>query len=339
MKVNTTVVCGMRPTGTPHLGNYLSIMRDAVSMQRTYHCYVFVADYHALTSAVDPKSLRANTLEVVRTFLAAGFDPNETVLFAQSDVPEIAEIQLLLSMVASKGELERCAAFKEKAYSQPDNVNLGLLGYPVLMAADILAHRANYVLIGEDQLQHLEMTRNFASRFNHRYGTDLPLPQPLRQKPIRVPGLDGTEKMGKIEGNSINLTDDSDTIRRKVMQAVTDSEPITHSFTLAGKPNILSLHTYVSTPEEVKRLEQEMKEGRAGYKEAKEVLADNIIRMLAPIQERLKHLQGRDDYIEQVLAEGAEKARESARRTLAEMRAAVGLSRFQRAKSAVGAAA
>ncbi|MGQ9525994.1 MAG: tryptophan--tRNA ligase [Armatimonadota bacterium] len=339
MKVNTTVVCGMRPSGPPHLGNYLSIMRDAVALQRMYHCFVFVADYHALTTTINPAQLRANAREVVLDFLAAGFEPNQCVLFAQSDVPEVVEIQLLLSMVANKGELERCTTFKEKARTQPDNVNLGLLGYPVLMAADILAHRADKVLIGEDQVQHLEMAREFASRFNHRYGTQLPLPQPLRAKPIRVPGLDGSEKMGKTAGNSINLSDDPETIRRKVMRAVTDSDPIGHSFTLASRPNILSLHIYVSTPEEVKRLEQEMRDGRAGYKEAKEVLADNIIRMLKPLHERRKELEGRDDYIEQVLAEGAEKARDSARQTLAILREAVGLAPFRRSRVTTAVAA
>jgi len=339
MKTDTTVVCGIRPTGVPHLGNYFSFIRDTVALQRTHQCFVFVADYHALTTCDDPHALRTYTRELAIDLLASGFDPNECVLFVQSDVPEVVEIALLLSMVASKGELERCTTFKEKARSQPDNVNLGLLGYPVLMAADVLAHRARLVPVGQDQVQHLEMARSIAERFNHRFGTSLPLPEPLRRNPIRVPGLDGEEKMGKSEANSIALSDEPEVIRRKVMRATTDSDPIGPAFTLASKPSVLSLHPYVSTAEEVKRLEQEMRDGRAGYKEAKEVLADNIIRLLAPIRERRRLIEGRDGYLEDVLAEGARRARASAGRTLEVLREAMGLPSTRRAQLATAVAA
>ncbi len=328
MEEKKVVVSGIRATGKLHIGNYLGAMKDFVALQDHYRCFFFVADYHTLTTHPDPQQLRENLPEIVLDYLAAGLDPEKVVIYAQSSVPQVAELCLLLSMVAYKGELERCATFKEKARQQPDNVNLGLLAYPVLMAADVLIHKANLVPVGEDQVQHLEMARDFAQRFNRRYGEIFPLPYPLQREPVRVPGLDGKSKMGKSEGNTIDLTDDPDTIRRKVMKAVTDSDPIGPDFSLLAKQNVLYLHRFFSTPEEIQELEGEMRAGRAGYKVAKELLAERIIRFLTPFQERRRDLAARKDYVREVLHEGGKKARESAQKTLDEARELMGLVRY-----------
>ena len=225
-----TVVSGVRPTGRIHLGNYFGAMRNFVRMQHEYDCYFFIADYHSLTTHPNPESLRTNNYHILAHYLAAGLDPEKAVIYTQSDVPETAELYLFLNMNAYLGELSRCTSFKEKARQNPDNVNAGLLTYPTLMAADILLHRADFVPVGKDQEQHLEMTRTFAQRFNHVYKTEFfkePQAFNFGEALVKVPGLDGKGKMGKSEGemNAIYLTDPDEVIRKKVMKAVTDSGP------------------------------------------------------------------------------------------------------------------
>jgi len=217
------VVSGIRSTGFLHIGNYFGAMRNYVRMQEAYDCYFFVADWHALTTHPDTKLLRDSVLRVLAENIAAGLDPDKVCLYAQSAIPEIAELYLLLNMLAYKGELEKTTTFKDKVRLQPDNVNSGLLTYPVLMSADILIHRAKYVPVGKDQEQHLEMARNFAQRFNHRYGELFPEPQAFNfgNQLLKVPSLDGAGKMSKSENQyaTLYLADDDDLIRKKVMKA------------------------------------------------------------------------------------------------------------------------
>jgi tryptophanyl-tRNA synthetase len=229
MQVKEVVVSGIRPTGFLHLGNYFGAVQNYVRMQESYDCYFFVADWHSLTTHPDTKELGNSVRRVLAENLAAGLDPNKVCLYVQSSVPEIAELYLLLNMLAYKGELEKTVTFKDKVRQQPDNVNAGLLTYPVLQAADILIHRAKYVPVGKDQEQHLEMARNFAQRFNHRYTELFPEPQAFNygSELVKVPSLDGTGKMSKSENENatIYLKDDDATIRKKVMKAKTDSGP------------------------------------------------------------------------------------------------------------------
>src|SRR3954467_13381712 len=223
------VVSGIRPTGFLHLGNYFGAMRNYVRMQEEYECYFFVADWHALTTHPDTKELKNRGMRVLAENIAAGLDPNKVTLYVQSNIPEIAELYLFLNMLAYKGELEKTTTFKEKVRLQPQNVNSGLLTYPVLMSADILVHRAKYVPVGKDQEQHLEMARNFAQRFNHRYGELFPEPQAFNfgAELVKVPSLDGAGKMSKSENQfaTLYLSDDDELIRNKIKKAKTDAGP------------------------------------------------------------------------------------------------------------------
>ncbi|MFN5371273.1 MAG: tryptophan--tRNA ligase, partial [Bacteroidia bacterium] len=225
-----TVVSGIRSTGNLHLGNYFGAIRNFIKMQHEHRCYFFIADLHALTTHPKADQFKQSVRNVLVEYLAAGLDPEACTLYIQSHVPEISELYLLMNMVAYVGELERCTSFKEKIRKHPDNINAGLLTYPVLMAADIIIHKASKVPVGKDQEQHLEMARNFANRFNHLYETEV-FPEPYAynfgNQLVKVPGLDGSGKMGKSEGegNAIFLADSPEIIRKKVMRAVTDSGP------------------------------------------------------------------------------------------------------------------
>src|SRR5210317_1000531 len=224
-----TVVSGIRPTGYLHLGNYFGAVQNFIRMQHDFNCYFFIADIHSLTTHPTPGDLQSGVKQVLAEYLACGIDSEKSTIFIQSDVPEITELYAFLNMNAYLGELERTTSFKDKARQQPENVNAGLLTYPVLMAADIIIHKAHFVPVGKDQEQNLEMARKFAKRFNRMYKTEVfPIPRPFTfggGDMIKVPGLDGSGKMGKSEGNAINLYEDPKSIRKKVMRAVTDSGP------------------------------------------------------------------------------------------------------------------
>src|SRR3954471_8532231 len=226
------VVSGIRSTGHLHLGNYFGAIQNYVKMQETHNCYFFVADYHSLTTHPDPKDLKANVFRVLAENIASGLDPDQVALYAQSDIPEIPELYLMLNMMAYKGELEKVPTFKDKVRQQPENVNAGLLTYPVLMAADVLIHRATKVPVGKDQEQHIEMARNFANRFTSRYGELFPEPYAFNygNSLLKVPSLNGAGKMSKSEHQNatLYLIDGDDAIRSKVMKTKTDSGPTEH---------------------------------------------------------------------------------------------------------------
>jgi tryptophanyl-tRNA synthetase len=328
-----TVLSGIRPTGNLHLGNYYGAMVNFLKMQEENKCFFFIADWHSLTTHPDPALLHGNVKNILSEYLACGLDPEKATIYIQSDIPEIAELYLLLNMHAYLGELEKTVSFKEKARQNPGNVNAGLLTYPVLMATDILIHNADYVPVGKDQEQHLEMTRNYAKRFNHKYGVDYfkePAAYNFGQELIKIPGLDGSGKMGKSEGNAIYLIDEPKTIEKKVKGALTDNGPISpHSPKPDYIENLFTILKVVSTPETVAYYENLWDTGETKwYGNLKKQLAEDIIRVTTPIRERINDIRNDEAYLQKVTREGAEKARESASKTLREVRGMMGFKSF-----------
>ncbi len=326
-----TVVSGIRPTGHLHLGNYFGAVRNFIRMQNDFNCYFFVADYHSLTTHPHPEHLQNSVRSVLAEYLACGLDPEKCTLYIQSDLPETAELYLLLNMLSYVGELERCTSFKDKIRQHPDNINAGLLTYPVLMAADILIHKAMKVPVGKDQEQHLEMARNFAQRFNYMYGSELfPLPVAFNYSDnlIKVPGLDGSGKMGKSEGegNAIFITDDDATIKKKVMRAVTDSGPTAPD---SEKPeaikNIFTLMSLVSKPDVLQEFDAAYNNCTIRYGDMKKKLTEDMISFITPIRERVQQIEADDELLKRVTELGKEKAKDSARRTLIEVRGLIGM--------------
>ena len=327
------VVSGIRPTGFLHLGNYFGAMRNYVRMQEEYECYFFVADWHSLTTHPDTKELRNNVLRVLAENIAAGLDPDKVCLYVQSSVPEIAELYLLLNMLAYKGELEKTATFKDKVRLQPDNVNAGLLTYPVLMSADILIHRAMYVPVGKDQEQHLEITRNFAQRFNHRYGELFPEPQAFNfgNELVKIPGLDGTGKMSKSENQyaTLYLADDDDLIRKKVMRAKTDAGPTEPNSPMPDYiQNLFQLMSLVSDEDTLKKFREDFDKASIRYGDMKKQLAEDMVKFIATIREKANAIRSDESFLNKVIKEGSERSRESANKTIEATRKAIGLNYF-----------
>lgn len=323
-----TVLSGIRPTGQLHLGNYFGALRNFTKMQHTDRCFFFIADYHALTTHPDPTSLHGNVRNILAEYLAAGLDPQVATIYVQSDVPEVAELSLLLSMHAYVGELERTASFKDKVRKNPNNVNAGLLCYPVLMASDILLHRATRVPVGKDQEQHLELTRLYARRFNSIYGVEFfPESQPYNfgEELIKIPGLDGSGKMGKSEGNCIYLCDEPSVIRKKVMKAVTDAGPQAMN---SEKPevikNLFTLLEVVSSKDTYNYFNDKWNDCTLRYGDLKKQLAEDIVAATDPIRERIKEFSSNTALLDKIALAGAEKARESASKTLREVRQIIG---------------
>ena len=329
-----TVVSGIRPTGNLHLGNYFGALRNFISMQNEHNCYFFIADYHSLTTHPTPGDLYGNVRQVMVEYLAAGLDPEKCTLYIQSDVPETAELYLFLNMNAYIGELERCTSFKDKIRQQPQNVNAGLLTYPTLMAADILIHKATKVPVGKDQEQHLEMTRQFSNRFNRLYNVEY-FPEPkafnFGNELVKIPGLNGTGKMGKSEGegNAIFLADEPEAIRKKVMKAVTDSGPTEPN---QAKPepiqNIFQLMKVVSAPETLSFFEDQYNSCNIRYGDMKKQLAADMVTFTEPFRDKIKAISADTDYVAKVMRIGKEKAHESAARTIREVREIIGFKKF-----------
>jgi tryptophanyl-tRNA synthetase len=324
------VLSGIRPTGNLHLGNYFGALLNFKKMQHEHTCYFFIADYHSLTTHPTPENLQGNVKQALVEYLASGIDPEIATIYVQSDLPETAELYLLLNMNAYMGELERVTTFKEKARRQPENINAGLLTYPTLMAADILIHRSNYVPVGKDQEQHLEMTRTFARRFNRLYKVDY-FPEPVAynfgEELIKIPGLDGTGKMGKSEGegNAVFLADEPNIIKKKVMRAVTDAGP-TQVNSIKPEPiaNLFALLKIVSDPEIYTHFDEKYNSCEIRYGELKKQLVEDITRFTEPIREKIKALKADDAYIRKVIQMGKEKAHESGAKTVSEVREIIG---------------
>jgi tryptophanyl-tRNA synthetase len=330
-KFKDIVVSGTRPTGFLHLGNYIGAVQQYVRMQDLYeNCFFFIADIHSLTTHPNPKDLEENVKTVLVEYLASGLDPEKITIYRQSDLHETFELYLFLNMHAYKGELERVTTFKEKARSQPDNVNAGLLTYPVLMAADILIHKGTKVPVGKDQEQHLEMARAFARRFNHIYKKEI-LPEPQAYSTIgelvKVPGLNGPGKMSKSddENSTIYLKDTPKDLEKKIKRVITDSGPTKkHQKKPANIENLFTLMKHVSTEDTVRFYEEQYNEMTIRYGDLKGHLAKDMIQFLAPVREKIETIRNDDAYLKKILKEGTEKAQESARKTLGEVRKAVG---------------
>lgn len=325
------VLSGIRSTGNLHLGNYFGAVRNFIELQHTHECYFFIANLHALTTHPDPQQLKDSVRKVLAEYIACGIDPGISAIYVQSDVPEISELFVLLNMLAYKGELEKCTSFKEKIKKHHENINAGLLTYPVLMAADILIHRAHKVPVGKDQEQHLEMARNFAVRFNHRYGTDF-FPEPhafdFSGQLVKVPGLDGAGKMGKSEGegNAIYLRDEDAVITKKIMKAKTDSGPTgPHLPKPAEVQNLFTLMGLVSKPDTIAHFEETWDSGTIRYGDLKKQLAADMIQFIHPIREKIVDLDNNEQLMKDIAYQGAEKARASAKATLDGVREIMGL--------------
>lgn len=349
------VLSGIRATGNLHLGNYFGALSKFVRMQDDFDCRFFIADLHALTTHPDPKMLHENVKNILAEYLAAGLDPEKNVLYVQSDVPEISEMYLLMNMHAGIGELMRTASFKDKARKalgisvkadqdedeiekeiignqSNKSVNAGLLTYPTLMAVDILIHKADFVPVGKDQEQHLELTRRFGRRFNSFYKTEYfhdAVNFNFDGKPVKVPGLDGSGKMGKSEGNCIYLIDDEKTLRKKVMRAVTDGGP-TEPNSPVTEPiaNLFALMELVSEPSTLEHFKKAYADCSIRYGDLKKQLAEDILKVTLPIRERILEIRDDEDYISRVVRRGAEQARDIAADTLRDVRQIMGIRKF-----------
>jgi len=329
-----TVVSGIRPTGNLHLGNFFGAIRNFLRMQEENNCYFFIADYHSLTTHPTPENLHNNVKQLLVEFLATGLDPEKATLYIQSDIPEITELYLLLNMNAYLGELERVTSFKDKARKQPENINAGLLTYPTLMSADVIIHKASKVPVGKDQEQNLEMMRTFARRFNRMYNEDyfpIPVAYNFGQTLVKIPGLDGSGKMGKSEGeaNAIYLVDEPNVIKKKIMRAVTDAGP-SEMNQLKPEPieNICSLMKVVSKPETLAFFDEQYNKCEIRYGDMKKQLAEDMDMFVAPIREKIKELYANDQYLSKIAKMGADKARESAAKTIKEVREIIGFKKF-----------
>lgn len=325
------VLSGVRSTGNLHLGNYFGAIKNFIQMQNDYEAYFFIANLHALTTHPDPELLKKSVRATLVEYIACGLDPEKSTIYVQSDIPEISELYALLNMLAYKGELEKCTSFKEKIKKHHENINAGLLTYPVLMASDILIHRAHKVPVGKDQEQHLEMTRNFAVRFNHQFGVDFfPEPQAFDMSGnlVKVPGLDGSGKMGKseTEGNAIFLRENENEIWNKVKKAKTDTGPTELNQEKSVEiQNLFMLLSLVSSKQTIEFFEEEYNKCTIRYGDLKKQLSDDIALFTKPFREKITELENNPSYINKIAKEGAEKARESARKTLDGVQEIMGL--------------
>ena len=324
-------VSGVRPTGKQHLGNYLGAVINFVRMQAEFDGYFFIADLHSLTTHPRAADLQSNVRQTLIEYLACGLNPDKCTLFVQSHLPQISELYLVFNMFAYLGELEKVPTFKEKVRSQPDNVNAGLLTYPVLMAVDILIHHAAKVPVGKDQMQHIEMTRNFGNRFNHVYGVEYfkePVGFNYGDKPLSVPSLDGEGKMSKSKGENtvIYLSDEPEAIRKKIMRAVSDSGPTEPN---QAKPemiqNLFDLMDLVSKPDVMHYYDEQYNKCTIRYGDMKKQIAEDMVTYLTPIRERISEISADQAYLSKVMKDGGEKASASAAKTISEVREIIGL--------------
>jgi tryptophanyl-tRNA synthetase len=329
-KKKEIVMSGIRPTGFLHLGNYFGAVRNYVRMQDQYTCYFMVADLHALTTLTENKELKGHVRRVMAENIACGLDPEKAAFYCQSHVPETAELYLFLNMLAYVGELEKTPTFKDKVRLQPQNVNAGLLTYPVLMAADILLQRANLVPVGKDQEQHLEIARDFANRFNSRYGEIFPEPYAFNfgETLARVPSLDGAGKMSKSENQmaTLYLSDEDDAIRKKIMKAKSDGGPGDPGAPMSeAVASLFQLLKLVAPDETVAAFETDYAAGTIRYGDMKKTLAEGMVAFIRPIREKAEAIQNDIPYLQRVMEQGAAKARANAQVTIKLAQEAIGL--------------
>jgi tryptophanyl-tRNA synthetase len=318
------ILSGIQPSGALHLGNYFGMMRPALELQEKGDAFYFIADYHSMTSLFDPAERRKNTLDVALDFLACGLDPKRTVFFRQSDVPEVAELTWLLGTVTPMGLLERCHSYKDKV-AKGITFNFGLFAYPVLMAADILIYDSNIVPVGQDQKQHVEVTRDMAIKFNEQYGETFVIPEPqVRAEVAKVPGTDG-EKMSKSYGNTIEIFGEEKALRKKVMGIVMDSRTPAEPKPDADKNLAIQLLRLVAPPDVAGDFENRLRAGGLGYGDLKKALFEHYWNYFADARKQRAELVANPDYVNKVLSDGAQKARTKAREVLQRARKASGL--------------
>ncbi|MEJ2569813.1 MAG: tryptophan--tRNA ligase [Anaerolineales bacterium] len=321
------VFSGARPTGRQHLGNYLGAIKNYVALQDEYECIYCIVDLHALTTLETTKSLKSNTYEMALDWLAAGLRPEETIIFIQSHVPEVTELHTILSMVVGLGKLTDLPTFKEKARQQPHNINYGLVGYPILMAADIALYRAGFVPVGIDQAPHLEFTREVVRSFNHRYETNVLIEPQMKSTEVpKVLGTDGVQKMSKSLDNHIELAATPEETTARVMTMVTDPQRKRRSD--PGDPdvcNVFTMHKIFSTEADVKEINIECRRAGIGCVDCKKRFAQNLNAHLAPFREKRSGLSENPDQVWNILVDGAARAKRIAAQTMIEVREAVGL--------------
>lgn len=316
------ILSGIRPTGRFHLGNYLGAAKNWVSLQRDYDCYYFVADYHALTTEPDGHKVEDKVFDVASDLIAVGIDPRRSVVYQQSKVPEVAELSLLLSMVTPLSWVQRTPAFKEKAKLHPENINVGLLSYPILQGADIIIVKGVGVPVGKDQLAHLELIREVVRKFNRTYAPIFPEPRALLTEEPLIRGTDGKQRMSKTVGNVIGVTDEPDVLRKQVLSMVTDTKRVYKS--QPGHPrtcNVCAFYKFFF--DDWEHYWDLCRKAQIGCHDKKKILAERVIETFAPFRERRSELT--PEVVNRILDEGSEKARVVARETLAEARRAVGL--------------
>jgi tryptophanyl-tRNA synthetase len=321
------VFSGARPTGRQHLGNYLGAIKNYVALQDDYNCVYCIVDLHALTTVDTTENLKLNTREMALDFLAAGIRPEETIIFVQSHVPQVTELHTILSMVTPLGKLTALPTFKEKVRQNPDNVNYGLVGYPVLMTADIVLYKADVVPVGIDQAPHLEFAREIVRSFNYHYNTDVLIEPMMKNTEIpKVIGIDGKDKMSKSLDNHIEIAATPEETHKRIMQMVTDPQRVRRDD--PGDPdvcNVFSLHKTFSSAEEVAMIDVECRRAGIGCVDCKKMFSKNLNAHFEPFRERRAALEAEPDYVKDVLADGAARAQAIARVTIAEVKDAVGL--------------
>ncbi len=318
----TRFLSGVQPSGKLHLGNYFGAVKQHIALQHEGQCFYFIANYHALTTIHDPEVLRENTRDVALDYLALGLDPDKAVFFRQSDVPEVTELTWILATVTNMGLLERAVSYKEKI-DKGLEASVGLFTYPMLMAADILIYRSNVVPVGKDQVQHIEMTQDMAGKFNRAYGDIFPIPDFRLDKESKVPGTDG-QKMSKSYGNTIEIFAEGKALQKTVMSIVTDSKTVADPKD-PETCNVFALYSLFASADEKTELAARYRAGGMGYGEAKKLLLEKINVHLEPARERRKQLARDLDHVEDVLRQGARRARAEAQQTMALVREAVGM--------------
>lgn len=321
--MNKILVSGVRASGQPHIGNYLGAIKQFVELQNQYKCFIFIADLHSLTTDFEPKELRKSSLEIAADYLALGIDPKKTTIFLQSQVPQHTELAWFLNCITPIGELERMTQFKDKAAQQKENINAGLLNYPVLMAADVLLYKADVVPVGEDQIQHLELARIIARKFNNRFGKTFPEPKPLLSESVRVKSLSHPEKkMSKTGDEALLLSDTPEEINKKIKKAVTATDAKGKS---EGVDNLLMLLREFGTREQIQHFQSAFEENIIKFSELKEVLAEQISEHFADFRKKRKEFLANTQVLAQILGSGAEEARQIADKNLTEVKEKIGL--------------
>jgi len=317
------VLSGIQPSGKLHIGNYFGMMRPSIELQEEGEAFLFIADYHALTTVSDPQALREGVMDVALDFLACGLDPEKAAFYRQSDVPEVTELAWLLSTVTPMGLLERCHSYKDKL-AKGLTANHSLFAYPVLMAADILIVQSDVVPVGRDQKQHVEVTRDLAIKFNNQYGEVFKLPQPsIRDVVAVVPGVDG-QKMSKSYGNTVELFGTEKATKKRIMQVKSDSRTLEDP-KVPEECNIFALYKLFATEQEQEAMAERYRAGGLGYGTVKKELFEKMMDTFKPMREKRAELEQNLDYVESVLKQGAEKAQAEAQKTLKNARQAVGL--------------